>query len=80
MQKAAGRNQPGSLGRLKDRKKTKKLRNNQYGAAFVRANWWLRDVVTGANFANVNGNGNANCNNASHALGVRPDFEDADKT
>ncbi len=41
----------------------------------IRANWWLRDVVSGANFANVNNNGNANYNNASNAnIGVRPDF------
>ena len=30
-----------------------------------------------ANFANVNNNGNANCNNASNANGVRPDFNPA---
>lgn len=30
---------------------------------------------TSSNFANVNGNGNANCNNASNAGGVRPDFD-----
>lgn len=29
-----------------------------------------------SNFANVNGNGNANCNNASNVNGVRPDFQD----
>lgn len=28
-----------------------------------------------ANFANVSNNGNANCNNASNANGVRPDFD-----
>jgi len=50
------------------------------GAAFVCVNWWLRDVVSGANFANVNWNGNADCNNASNSNGVRPDFEDAGKT
>ena len=32
-----------------------------------------------ANFANVNNNGNANCNNASNANGVRPDFNSAVK-
>jgi hypothetical protein len=37
-----------------------------------RSNWWLRDVVSSANFANVNNNGNANNNNASNANGVRP--------
>ena len=41
----------------------------------IRANWWLRDVVSSANFANVNSTGNANYNNASNAnIGVRPDF------
>ena len=40
----------------------------------MRVNWWLRDVVSAANFANVNNNGNANNNGASTALGVRPDF------
>lgn len=37
-----------------------------------RANWWLRDVVGGALFADVSGNGDAACYGASHALGVRP--------
>jgi hypothetical protein len=40
-----------------------------------RSNWWLRDVVSAANFANVNSNGNANYNGASNANGVRPDFD-----
>ncbi len=71
---------PERLSRKRDREKVRQLRNNQYGATFVRANWWLRDVVSGAYFANVNWNGNANCNNASNANGVRPDFEDAGKT
>lgn len=39
-----------------------------------RVNWWLRDVVSAANFANVNNNGNCNNNNASNTNGVRPDF------
>ena len=40
-----------------------------------RAAWWLRDVVSATNFANVNNNGNCNNNNASNAnIGVRPDF------
>ena len=38
----------------------------------MRANWWLRTVVSGTNFANVNNNGNANYNNASYSNGVRP--------
>ena len=40
----------------------------------MNANWWLRSVVSGSNFANVNNNGNANNNNASNSNGVRPDF------
>ena len=44
-------------------------------ATFERANWWLRDVVSGANFANVNNNGNANYNSASNSNGIRPDFD-----
>ena len=39
-----------------------------------RDTWWLRDVITAANFANVNNNANANYNNASYSLGVRPAF------
>lgn len=46
----------------------------------MRANWWLRDVVSATNFANVNNNGNANYNNASNGNGIRPDFGSADKT
>ena len=38
-----------------------------------RATFWLRDVVSSANFANVNNNGNTNYNNASNSNGVRPD-------
>ena len=45
-----------------------------FEATFERANWWLRDVVSATNFANVNNNGNANNNSASNANGVRPDF------
>ena len=40
----------------------------------IRANWWLRDVVSAANFSNINNNGNANYNGASISNGVRPDF------
>lgn len=41
----------------------------------MNANWWLRDVVSGSNFANVNNNGNCNNNGASNTwVGVRPDF------
>lgn len=39
-----------------------------------RDTWWLRDVITAADFARVNGNGNATCNDASYSLGVRPAF------
>ena len=36
--------------------------------------YWLRDVVSSANFAYVNGNGNTNCYAASNSIGVRPVF------
>lgn len=39
-----------------------------------RDTWWLRDVITAANFAYVNNNGNANYDNASYSSGVRPAF------
>ena len=50
------------------------------GQLLFRANWWLRDVVSSAYFANVNNNGDANYNNASNVNGVRPDFKSTDKT
>ena len=34
--------------------------------------WWLRDVVSSAGFAVVNGYGNANARDASAVGGVRP--------
>lgn len=37
-------------------------------------NQWLRDVVSSADFAYVNGYGNTNYNGASHSYGVRPVF------
>ena len=37
-----------------------------------RTNWWLRDVVSSALFAIVDGTGHATTYNASTALGVRP--------
>lgn len=41
--------------------------------SFVRDQWcWLRDVVSAAHFAGCNGNGNADCGNASNAAGVWP--------
>ena len=39
-----------------------------------RNNWWLRDVITASNFANVTYDGRADCNDASNSLGVRPAF------
>lgn len=39
-----------------------------------RQTFWLRDVVSAADFANVNSNGNAALYDASHVLGVRPAF------
>ena len=39
-----------------------------------RATWWLRDVITAANFADVYYNGSADCGNASNSNGVRPAF------
>ena len=39
-----------------------------------RADWWLRDVVSAADFAYVGGIGNADFSNASHSIGVRPAF------
>lgn len=39
-----------------------------------RDTWWLRDVITAANFAYVNNNGLANCSTASFSFGVRPTF------
>ena len=40
----------------------------------IRSAWWLRDVITSANFAGVNGNGGAHYGTAPGALGVRPAF------
>lgn len=39
-----------------------------------RATWWLRDVITAANFASVDYNGLANYYYASNSFGVRPAF------
>lgn len=39
-----------------------------------RSDWWLRDIVTASNFANVSGSGRANNYDASNSLGVRPAF------
>lgn len=39
-----------------------------------RDTWWLRDVITAADFASVYGGGAANYNFASYSRGVRPAF------
>lgn len=39
-----------------------------------RAAWWLRDVITAARFAHVDGNGDADSDGASNSFGVRPAF------
>lgn len=39
-----------------------------------RATWWLRDVITAADFAFVHAGGNATCSYASNSFGVRPAF------
>lgn len=39
-----------------------------------RDTWWLRDVITAANFADVYYNGCADCGGASGSNGVRPAF------
>ena len=40
----------------------------------IRATYWLRDVVTASYFANVYHYGNANYDDASNPIGVRPAF------
>lgn len=39
-----------------------------------RDTWWLRDVITAANFARVTNYGHAHCYDASASVGVRPAF------
>ena len=39
-----------------------------------RNNWWLRDVITASNFADVGSGGRAACGGASNSRGVRPAF------
>lgn len=39
-----------------------------------RDTWWLRDVITAANFASVGSRGDADCDGASYSSGVRPAF------
>lgn len=40
----------------------------------IRSTWWLRDVISSANFAIVNDGGSAFYYDASYAFGVRPAF------
>ena len=40
----------------------------------IGANWWLRDVVSAANFAGVASRGDANGYTASYGNGIRPAF------
>lgn len=44
------------------------------GMANIRADYWLRDVVSAAHFADVRYNGAALSFNASYSSGVRPEF------
>lgn len=39
-----------------------------------RATWWLRDVITASNFADVGDGGDAYYGDASNSIGVRPAF------
>ena len=52
--------------------KMSQLPTRRYGA-YLR-NQWLRDVVSSASFASVNGIGYTNCVSASYSDGVRPVF------
>lgn len=40
----------------------------------IRSTWWLRDVISSADFARVFSYGDATYHNASNAIGVRPAF------
>lgn len=62
--------------RRSDNKKFKKYTDEYYAmlGAFTTSL-----SCSGANFANVNNNGNANYNNASNSNGVRPDFDTSSK-
>ncbi|MCC8049698.1 MAG: hypothetical protein LIP10_03430 [Clostridiales bacterium] len=40
----------------------------------IRLSFWLRDIVSAADFARVSGNGNCACDDASTSLAVRPAF------
>lgn len=62
--------------RRSDNKKFKKY-NEDY-LTILRASTTSLSC-SGANFANVNNNGNANYNNASNSNGVRPDFDTPSK-
>lgn len=48
------------------------FRLSEQAINYNRQWWWLRDVVSSAGFATVNGNGNARAGNASGVSGVRP--------
>lgn len=50
------------------------LFQHDHSKIWNRSSWWLRDVVTAANFALVLSYGNAHFNIASSPLGVRPAF------
>lgn len=50
------------------------FQHNPYMISGSRNWYWLRDVVSGAYFARVNGNGAAACGGASDSDGVRPAF------
>ena len=50
------------------------LFSHDHSRAHNRNNWWLRDVVSAAHFAGVNGNGYADYLGAGYSLGVRPAF------
>ena len=53
----------------------KQLAAFRYGQNFTRASWcWLRDVASAIYFANVGGDGEADCGVASGVNGVRPYF------
>ena len=43
-------------------------------AITIRYTYWLRDIVSAADFASVDGVGLTFCSNASYSRGVRPFF------
>ena len=50
------------------------LFSHDHSRAHNRNNWWVRDVVSAASFALVNGYGGATCGDVSGSIGVRPAF------